>query len=273
MRIFVCSLVMLALATYQHAAAAAEPITLGGNWSVLETYHGATFRWVNNDAEIKVGGTGKPDVSIDCEPGPGIGTGRFILRVLDRQHRQVDAVEIVGRQTVHVFVPAGETYILHTDAGGRTIPTEKRILNFRVFSIVSGASRNVVVPDIAGPNVTIADHWYPLEVFGGETFRWVANDATIHVSSAHAGMANLLLTVERGPGMGTSPLKLTVTDGHGRATRLAPITGRSALKLPIEVDAGENTLRLKADGGGKTVASDKRILNFRVLSIQLSNPA
>lgn len=119
-------------------------VELGSGWGVVETFRRETFRWVDNDAYIRVTSleTGDAAVSLVVEPGPGVGGKPFLLKALDESGRQTAAVRVTGRGTVQLFVPADgdkpNEYRLHVDGGGKPAPNDRRILNFRVFEIRTG---------------------------------------------------------------------------------------------------------------------------------------
>ena len=116
-------------------------IRLGQNWGALETFKNETFRWVQNDAEILLTGTRNANktLHIIAEAGPGVGARSFLLRVIDRSGRQVDAVEMHDRDGADVFLPVEGNreiaYRFHVDGGGKPVIGDRRILNFRVFTI------------------------------------------------------------------------------------------------------------------------------------------
>jgi len=117
-------------------------LQLGSGWGPLETFHRERFRWVQNDAQILVTPQKASDleVSLEVEAGPGVGP-KCLLKALDASGRQVASVLVEGREAVKLFVPV-ETgkqneFKLHVDGGGRRIPSDPRILNFRVFQIAA----------------------------------------------------------------------------------------------------------------------------------------
>jgi hypothetical protein len=116
-------------------------VELGGGWGVLETFRGETFRWVDNDAHIRLIGSEAGDVALSLvvEPGPGVGGKPFLLKALDESGRQVAAVRVERRGTVKLFVPVESgkpnEFRLHVDGGGTPAPNDPRILNFRVFEV------------------------------------------------------------------------------------------------------------------------------------------
>lgn len=119
-----------------------EPGTvLGDNWYRLERYSGQSFRWVNNDAEIKPGiwSTSVDTLRISLECGPGIGEDGAKLEVRSK------GGEILASTQIHTFaelqlklarrLQPNEVCLLHIEGGGRPAPRgDPRILNFRVFS-------------------------------------------------------------------------------------------------------------------------------------------
>jgi hypothetical protein len=114
---------------------------LGAGWGVLETFNNETFRWVENDAHILVPpvSSGGVELSLVLEPGPGVGTGPLLLKVLDASGKQVADARVAGRGPLKMLVPieSGKPgdFRLHVDGGGKPAPNEARILNFRVFRL------------------------------------------------------------------------------------------------------------------------------------------
>lgn len=119
-----------------------EPGTvLGENWFPLERYDGMSFRWVENDAEIKPGIWAKPvsTLRISLECGPGVDDEGTMLEVRDKNG------EVLASTHIHTFaefelklsrpLQPNEVCRLHIHGGGRPSPRgDPRILNFRVFS-------------------------------------------------------------------------------------------------------------------------------------------
>ena len=116
-------------------------VELGSGWGVVETFRGETFRWVDNDAQIRLAASHAGDalLSLVVEPGPGEGGKPFLLKALDESGRQVAAVRVERRATVKLFVPVESgkpnAFRLHADGGGKPAGNDPRILNFRVFQI------------------------------------------------------------------------------------------------------------------------------------------
>jgi hypothetical protein len=117
-------------------------LQLGSGWGPIEVFHGQHFRWVENDAHILITPqkTGDLELSMEAEAGPGVG-GQCLLKVLDAAGRQVAAVLVEGKKAGKLFLPV-ETgkpneFKLHVDGGGRRIPNDPRILNFRVFQVAA----------------------------------------------------------------------------------------------------------------------------------------
>ena len=246
-------------------------LSLGSNWGAYETYRGASFRWVDNDAEIVLrGATGEARVAIACEGGPSLGRRSFPLRVLDASHRQVDHVVCGGPDgRAEMLLPADNRearFILHVDGGGKRIPRTGRILNFRVFSIYDarGGSGGDVVD---GRGVRLGAGWYPVEHYMGQTFRWMHNDGRLFVTVDRAQHGVLRLLLEVGPSVGSPQAAVTVRDARGRTLVRTTLVGRGVVTLPLhQLAPGEDELVIAAAGANKHVPHDPRILNLRLFS-------
>ena len=254
-------------------AAATDVIQLGANWYPQESMGADHFRWVDNDAVISISDPRAlaKGLTIELEPGPGIKKKPMVLQVLDSTGRQVQAVEVTGRQTVNVFPPVTAKkpleYRLHVDGGGQKISSDPRILNFRVFNIYSSAHGASAGGDITeGSGLQIGKGWYPLESFTDGTFRWVNNDAEFTVAS---GRTHLAMELQPGPGVDSKNMVIKLLDTSGRQVEAAEVNGRQTVKLLLPVVKGKDaTYRLHLDGGGKKIPSDPRILNFRVFKLK-----
>lgn len=245
-------------------------VQLGRNWFPYETYAGRAFRWVDNDAEITVRGNGLVRVSIACEGGPSLGALTFPLRALDASGRQVDHVVCAGPgKPMVLLVPVrGETHLtLHVDGGGKPVPHDARILNFRVFSLdAGGVARG---DDIAVAPVRLGDHWYPIERFRGQTFRWLnGNDAQFIVPSDRNRSAQVRLLVAPGPSIGAGQAAVTIRDGAGKTLSSTTVRGVQALLLPVTLQRGDNVYTIHVDHSKEArVPGDSRLLDLRAFSI------
>ena len=112
---------------------------LGEGWGPLESSRGENFRWVDNDATIVVTAEKSGDLAIALvvEAGPGVG-GKCLLKAMASGH-QVASALVEGRESIKLFVPVEggkpNQFQLHVDGGGKKIPTDPRILNFRIFEV------------------------------------------------------------------------------------------------------------------------------------------
>jgi hypothetical protein len=115
-----------------------QGLSLGSGWYDFETFHGGSFRWVKNDAEIQAGSHEDrfKFLILDVEPGPGMAVPLHFHVVSDG--KELTKVDVSGRQTIKVPMGTTETprvIRLHVDGEGKPTPTDQRILNFRVFNI------------------------------------------------------------------------------------------------------------------------------------------
>lgn len=246
-------------------------ISLGSNWGAYETFRGASFRWVDNDAEIVLhGGTGEATVAIACEGGPSLGRRSFALRVLDTARRQVDHVMCDGadRRTEMLLPRSGGDvrYRLHVDGGGKSVPGERRILNFRVFSLDDGRGPSGADIVDARSGVRLGQGWYPVEHYKGQTFRWMAGDGRIFVGADRALRASLRMLVEVGPGVGSRQTSIWVRDRRGRELLRTTIEGRRAVTVPLQLEPGENEFTVSIASRNQRTPGEPRILNLRLFS-------
>lgn len=242
----------------------ANNTSLGAGWFPLETYRAESFRWVTNDAEIYVASLRKVKhyLNIHLEPGPGLNLKPFELLV--KQDGDVlQRITVKGRQMISVELAAAEPavrkLVLHVEGGGKAAPNDVRLLNFRVFKLTFiPAPIDVLPPDLGAK---LASGWYPLETFNGETFRWAGEDAKITIPERSA-VESLLIEIEPGPGVNSKPFTLRVLDESGVQIGETDVKTRQVVEVPI--GEAPMTLTLHAEGGGKLIGSDKRIMNFRV---------
>ncbi|HUS05461.1 MAG TPA: hypothetical protein VMZ52_04155 [Bryobacteraceae bacterium] len=123
-----------------------DGVGIANNFYAIEEYKGERFRWVNNDAGIQITDPKAfPNgLAIEVEPGPGIAKVPMVLRVVDANGHPVHVYEVSKRQKLILFLPPGvrkgSVFRFHVENGGNRIPSDSRLLNFRVFRI-SSASR------------------------------------------------------------------------------------------------------------------------------------
>jgi hypothetical protein len=111
-------------------------VTLTGPWHAYETFGGDGFRWVENDAKLIVKPFRVPNMlRLVLEPGPCLKDGKGELTVRDKNDRLLTNLTLAQREAIHIPISAGgEVELrLHISNGGHPIPTDPRVLNFRVF--------------------------------------------------------------------------------------------------------------------------------------------
>jgi hypothetical protein len=125
-------------------------------------------------------------------------------------------------------------------------------------------------PDILVGELELGGNWHGAEVFRGEAFRWVTNDAEVVVQTDLAARAELLVVVEPGPGLGGKTGALTVRAQDGQVVATGCIRGRELVQVPLPAGTAAGTVfRLHVENGGQPSPPDTRILNFRVLNCVL----
>jgi hypothetical protein len=218
-------------------------------------------RWAGNDAEliVRVPADANRRLSLDLEPGPSAGGWPLTLQLVDAAGTALGEA-IVRRRMVVSFAlpwPAGERRALRLRAlgGGLAVPNDPHILNFRVFrcawasrpaepspppqrppepltrassrvgAFFRSLSESLHERDIASApdGLQLGAGWHAPESFGGESFRWVENDAELIVRTP-AGPPQLLVTrVQPGPAVGFGPSTLEVRDHAGQIVASAAV--------------------------------------------------
>lgn len=245
-----------------------DPIVLvGAGWYDPETQEGnAAFRWVAREARLNAAQlTRSPyELVMDIEPGPAVGSKPFELAIYDGDAK-LASVSIDGRKRVELPLPAAARPLVRelslraeNAATAVAVPDDSREMAYRVFSMQLARKPG----DVVHPAFAVGKGWYALESFSGETFRWAGSEATIEMGE-HANGGTLALEVEPGPGVGSGPFNLKVSVG-GQAPLTISVQARQRIEIPLGPGAG--SVKLQAEGGGKRVASDPRILNFRAFS-------
>jgi hypothetical protein len=112
----------------------------------------------------------------------------------------------------------------------------------------------------------LGKNWYLYETFGGQTFRWVDNNAEIVVKNPQTNVKDVALELEAGPSLGTKKFTLQIVE-NGKTVATLPVNGHQWVLARVPAHRGSpTTFALHVNGGGKKT-SDPRILNFRVFTV------
>ncbi len=129
--------------------------------------------------------------------------------------------------------------------------------------------------ELPADGLFIGFNWHSLEVDGdGMRWRWIDRDAQIVVTRP-SGPRRLRLDIAPGPGLTTrkARLELRAADGRTLASRRVGGSGPVTLDLPPTADAAGAVYLLGTPDGGRTIASDPRILNFRIFALGWADEA
>jgi hypothetical protein len=241
-------------------------VALGEGWFALESHRGQRFRWAKESASIYVAvlDSAQALLRLVVEPGPGLGAAPLKLEARLPDGTVLGTATVVTKQPVTFALPPEHprAYVvqLQADGGGKSLSTDSRILNFRAFEV--GVERRVdVLPSWAVPG----KGFYALERLGGDTFRWVSNDAVISLHPARGD--RLSFDVEPGPGVGSKAFTLSVRDGTGKELAAENIASRTTIDLALAGLQGDRIV-LHTGDGGETVKTDPRELNFRIFAVE-----
>jgi hypothetical protein len=160
-----------------------------------------------------------------------------------------------------------EQYVIGTATGEILLARKQRTADGRTRIVKASVTENADITEGAG-DLSLGEGWYPLESYQGERFRWVDNDAKIEVWSEIDGAESIAVELEPGPGQDGGALNLTILDSYGCEIKRVEISHRQRIPISLPVHAGQtNVFQLHSNGGGKPIAGDPRILNFRVFHI------
>lgn len=116
-----------------------QGVRFAWGWYGVEKNGSECHRWAGEDAVLVVQPPTGPiaPLTLELEPGPGVGSQPFELHVRDGRGRVVAQGRVTGRQVVHLWLPlrsgARDYFVFHAPKGGTTTSAEPRCLNFRVF--------------------------------------------------------------------------------------------------------------------------------------------
>jgi hypothetical protein len=160
-----------------------------------------------------------------------------------------------------------EQYVIGTATGEVLLARKQRTSGGGVRIVKSSVTETADITASPG-DLSLGEGWYPVESYQGERFRWVDNDAKIEVWSDFDGAESISVELEPGPGQAGAALNMTILDGYGCEIKRVEISNRQTIPISLPVHARQtNVFLLHSNGGGKPIAGDPRILNFRVFHI------
>jgi hypothetical protein len=132
------------------------------------------------------------------------------------------------------------------------------------MSALRRAASVPIVTDIpVASHIELGPEWGVPEHYAGKVFRWCAGEATIRIGPA---IRHVTLALEPGPGVSRLPLRLDVTDARDHVEAAFSVAGYERVTIPLSKAHG-TILRVRAENGGGHIASDPRVLDFRVFSV------
>ena len=138
--------------------------------------------------------------------------------------------------------------------------------------MTSLAAPSDIVPETH--DIALGGGWYPPEQHRGLAFRWVENDAVVHLAALKPLHHALRVVVEPGPGRGLKPFELSARRPDGDEIGKVLVSSKQLIKFPLPPESPcVFTIVLHADGGGKASPNDPRLLNFRVFELSVERIA
>jgi hypothetical protein len=219
-------------------------LRLGAGWYGFERYNGQSFRWVNNDAELVVGGTdaSEEQVNLRLEAAPRTDGQPLKLDVLDSDDgHQVAQYDVAGASTISIMVPAVNSsfrYRLHVENSSTPNGPDPRTLNFRVFEV-----SQAIPPSQLGA--------FPsdLDALGSQhsglyTDGWVSQDAYVELNKAPNAAIFVRGIVPLIDDAGFSTEMQVLVDGREVGSQILHL-GEFEVSIPAPGAAGERKLELR----------------------------
>jgi len=124
---------------------------------------------------------------------------------------------------------------------------------------------------LGDPRLSLGSGWYGSEVSRNLRFRWSNGDAQIVVGPGEPS-ATLGLDIDPGPSVKAFPLVVQILDGTGNVMQTATMSSRMTItiQLPPAAPRPFTLVVHAADGAGKPVPHDPRILKFRVFKMMIN---
>jgi hypothetical protein len=119
-------------------------------------------------------------------------------------------------------------------------------------------------------DIALGERWFAPEQHRGLAFRWVENDAVVHVAALESVRHVLRVVAEPGPGVGLKPFALSalLADGTELGSFVFASKQVGTFSLPPE-SPRVFSITLHAASGGRSSPNDARVLNFRVFALSV----
>lgn len=127
-----------------------------------------------------------------------------------------------------------------------------------------------IVPLDAG--VRFGPGWSSVECSDQQRYRWLESEAELYFDRPATASLGLILTVEVGPSAGQKPVTLEIRDQAGAALAMAPVNGRSHLRLQVPEQIFSGQLLVGVQGSDLPLTRNPRLVNLRVLGLKWELP-
>ncbi|HEY9755264.1 MAG TPA: ABC transporter ATP-binding protein [Oculatellaceae cyanobacterium] len=123
----------------------------------------------------------------------------------------------------------------------------------------------------ADSGISLGEGWHWIERFETEEFRWVDNDAEIHLPTwSQSDNARILQIVgEAGPSLGRPRCAIKLLDGSGTIVDEIVLGAKKTVSFMLPDYLAGTTVRLHVDSNSTVPDRDDRVLNFRLFDISI----
>ena len=135
------------------------------------------------------------------------------------------------------------------------------------FPVTPEGLRRPSLVDVTPPGsgVFLGPGWFQPEQHSGRVFRWAGQDAEVVAEPQSADARSLVFDLEPGPGTAYKPFALEAFSVDGAKIGEIRIEGRCLVRFQLTIQPGRSQkFLLHVRDGGHRIASDPRILNFRI---------
>ena len=134
--------------------------------------------------------------------------------------------------------------------------------------MTSPATPSDIIPETH--DIALGERWFLPEQHRGLPFRWVENDAVVHVAALGPLRHALRVVVEPGPGVGLEPFALSARLPDGTELGSFIVASKQVVTFALPPESPRVfTITLHAGSGGRSSPNDSRVLNFRIFALSV----
>jgi hypothetical protein len=248
-----------------------DGLMMGDGWGPLLSAGDRGYRVALDGAEwiINPRDTNQRELTLEMEPINGSSSDGTTVELCDDAGEVITKAPFVGHSVVHWTVPLDPRRLsllhMHVRSPHGSSSRESSPTGVRVYRPENGTRHEPPHADVFRDGVVLGSGWEAVEGPARELFRWAGPDAELDIRFLQATSSELTLTVESGPGCENGPCVLEFRDAKNHLLASRQFRARDDISIPVPASVG-GRLKLHVVGGGKHVANDPRVLDYRVFA-------